>query len=659
MSLPTPLAVVNRFVDPSSQAAVEPAYEKRLLAELKEICTSLPATELAIQWDVAVELALLEGVWTSHLGNVKGGVMDRLVRLGNAVPADAELGFHLCYGDFAHKHFAEPKDTGLLVDIANKLAAGVRRPIDWVHMPVPRERTDDEFFRPLSRLSLKPGTELYLGLIHQTDGGGRRACAHQGGPERPGGFRRCHRVRHGSQAARDDTGAAGAPRGARGSDLLSGVSPDCSHHITRRDPSLDNATAVLPTIARALRQPIHTEEVPVSARKLVAALLMLVATGAAAQTPKESYLKALQAYGDSRYLDAERLLLSAEQQLGAPKPLTTSLLILCEYKSNAFDSGTLMDRISRYEDMNPGQTDVTQEIQGIKATVTRWKTELDGKAAALKTSRDAAAARVEAAKTWKMTDYNTLFRGLSAELSALCAEVPGGASYKDWGACLEGLRLLAAGSRYGFAADALARTAALEPALVEKMRRDGFPEEAFTLYGRYLPDGRYAAEVSTGVARRRAAEAKAAEEKRLAEQRRRKARHDELIESAVRLEADASVERAYGVLMLAGGIGAGALSGWALYSVLTSEGSDTNIGIDLVAGGGIGLAAWLLGTFNGHLSRADRLDSEARADRSQASRYALVVSPRGPAGNGKGRVVGAGRPDLPRLIPLIAQMEEQ
>lgn len=170
VSLPTPLAVVNRFVDPGSQATVEPAYEKRVLAELKEICAALPISELSIQWDVAVELALLEGVWTSHLGNVRGGVMDRLVRLGNAVPADAELGFHLCYGDFAHKHFVEPKDAGLLVDVANKLAAGVRRQIDWVHMPVPRERTDEDFFRPLGRLALKPGTELYLGLIHQTDG---------------------------------------------------------------------------------------------------------------------------------------------------------------------------------------------------------------------------------------------------------------------------------------------------------------------------------------------------------------------------------------------------------------------------------------------------------------------------------------------------------
>jgi hypothetical protein len=170
VSLPTPLAVVNRFVHPDSQAAVEQPYERRMLAELKEICAAIPADDLSVQWDVAVELALLEGVWTSHLGNVRGGVIDRLVRLGNAVAGPVELGYHLCYGDFGRKRFAEPADAGLLVEVANKLSAGVHHPIHWIHMPVPRERSDEAFFAPLSHLSLKPGTELYLGLIHATDG---------------------------------------------------------------------------------------------------------------------------------------------------------------------------------------------------------------------------------------------------------------------------------------------------------------------------------------------------------------------------------------------------------------------------------------------------------------------------------------------------------
>jgi hypothetical protein len=35
---------------------------------------------------------------------------------------------------------------------------------------VPRERSDDAFYAPLRELKLNPETELYLGLIHYTDG---------------------------------------------------------------------------------------------------------------------------------------------------------------------------------------------------------------------------------------------------------------------------------------------------------------------------------------------------------------------------------------------------------------------------------------------------------------------------------------------------------
>jgi hypothetical protein len=39
-----------------------------------------------------------------------------------------------------------------------------------MHMPVPRDRSDDAYFAPLSNLKLKPETRLYLGLVHHTDG---------------------------------------------------------------------------------------------------------------------------------------------------------------------------------------------------------------------------------------------------------------------------------------------------------------------------------------------------------------------------------------------------------------------------------------------------------------------------------------------------------
>src|SRR3546814_9444504 len=89
------------------------------------------------------------------------------------------LGYHLCYGDFRHKHGIEPRDMGNMVMIANALSQGLARPMNWIHMPVPRDRDDDAYFAPLDGLDLGAETDLFLGLVHYTDGedGTRRSMA--------------------------------------------------------------------------------------------------------------------------------------------------------------------------------------------------------------------------------------------------------------------------------------------------------------------------------------------------------------------------------------------------------------------------------------------------------------------------------------------------
>jgi hypothetical protein len=57
-----------------------------------------------------------------------------------------------------------------MVEFANRLAQRIARPVQLVHMPVPRNRSDDAYFAPLKRLKLRPETELCLGLVHHTDG---------------------------------------------------------------------------------------------------------------------------------------------------------------------------------------------------------------------------------------------------------------------------------------------------------------------------------------------------------------------------------------------------------------------------------------------------------------------------------------------------------
>ena len=179
VSLPTPLAVIAQYIEASAQSAVEGPYRDRLLEEAHEIWGAIPHADLALQWDVAVEFAVLEGLRRVHFQPVYEGVVARLCALRDTVPAAVEMGFHLCYGDSGGKHFKEPADTSLLVKIANAISENAPRPIQWFHMPVPKERDDSAYFAPLKNLRLRPETRLFLGLVHPGDGieGTRRRMA--------------------------------------------------------------------------------------------------------------------------------------------------------------------------------------------------------------------------------------------------------------------------------------------------------------------------------------------------------------------------------------------------------------------------------------------------------------------------------------------------
>jgi len=141
VALPTPLAVTAGFIEATSQELVEKAYEIRLLEELQEILDAVPHRELAVQWDVAYEVVFLEG-WSgsAYFDRSRARLLERLAALGDAVPPAVSLGYHLCYGDPGHKHLIEPTDLTLCVEISNSLALDVKRPIDWLHMPVPENR---------------------------------------------------------------------------------------------------------------------------------------------------------------------------------------------------------------------------------------------------------------------------------------------------------------------------------------------------------------------------------------------------------------------------------------------------------------------------------------------------------------------------------------
>ena len=169
VSLPSPTAVVETFVVPDHRARVQPAYVRAMMGELARIVENIPHRDLALQWDICHEVVAYDGGLRIHVTEPLDYTVDLIARLSDPVPNAVKLGYHLCYGDPGHKHIVEPQDLATSVKFATALCAGVGRRSDFVHMAVPRDRSDEAYFAPLENLEIG-GARLILGLVHHTDG---------------------------------------------------------------------------------------------------------------------------------------------------------------------------------------------------------------------------------------------------------------------------------------------------------------------------------------------------------------------------------------------------------------------------------------------------------------------------------------------------------
>jgi hypothetical protein len=184
--LPTPMSSACMYVSPRSHDDYLRAYERALLRALREIVTAIPSAALSIQWDICQEVLVFENYFPTRPAEYKERIAALLGRLGDAVPTSVELGYHLCYGSPADQHLVMPKDTAILTEIANAIFARVQRSVDFLHLPVPRERDDAGYFIPLHSLRMPPRAQLYLGLIHHADETGDRRRIATARTVRPG-----------------------------------------------------------------------------------------------------------------------------------------------------------------------------------------------------------------------------------------------------------------------------------------------------------------------------------------------------------------------------------------------------------------------------------------------------------------------------------------
>ena len=169
ISLPTPIAPTYNNMVPADRPALISVLTAHMLDEVAAIARALPNERIALQWDVCQEVIAWEGYYEPGPVDFRKETIAELIAIGDGVPAAIELGYHLCYGSPADEHVVQPKDAGIMVEMTNAVSAGVRRSIQFFHLPVPKPRTDDDYFAPLSGLKLHPETELYLGLVHRDD----------------------------------------------------------------------------------------------------------------------------------------------------------------------------------------------------------------------------------------------------------------------------------------------------------------------------------------------------------------------------------------------------------------------------------------------------------------------------------------------------------
>ncbi len=169
VALPTPMSSAFMYVSPAAYEDYFPCYERSLLHALANILDTVPAKKLSIQWDICQEVLVFEDYFPTRPANYKEQIFALMGRLGAAVPEPVELGYHLCYGTPRDKHLVMPKDCAILTELGNAIIGRAGREVNFLHLPVPRERSDEAYFAPLANLELGAATKLYLGLIHYDD----------------------------------------------------------------------------------------------------------------------------------------------------------------------------------------------------------------------------------------------------------------------------------------------------------------------------------------------------------------------------------------------------------------------------------------------------------------------------------------------------------
>ena len=171
IALPTPYSLVAGADGALHSPALLAGLERCVAAELTMLLEAVPAGDLCIQFDVCAETR----IWESRgrdLGaprDLPERLLQSFVIIADAVPRDAEVGWHFCHRGHDGVVAGTPHDAGQITRLAGAIIASTDREPAFVDIPVPASRTDADYYAPLANLALWPAMDVYLALLHPGD----------------------------------------------------------------------------------------------------------------------------------------------------------------------------------------------------------------------------------------------------------------------------------------------------------------------------------------------------------------------------------------------------------------------------------------------------------------------------------------------------------
>ena len=169
VSLPTPFATGYNYISPNSRNEFLSVYKKSMAIDVQKIVDAIPHNKLAIQWDVCQEILIFNNYFPDRSPNYKQEIFNELAEIGNIIPQDVELGYHMCYGSPGDDHVVKPKDFGISVEIANGIFKNINRSVEFIHLPGTYGQPENKFYEPLIDLKAPKMCEIYLGLLFFDD----------------------------------------------------------------------------------------------------------------------------------------------------------------------------------------------------------------------------------------------------------------------------------------------------------------------------------------------------------------------------------------------------------------------------------------------------------------------------------------------------------